>query len=60
MYNYINNQWIIRDGTGMIGKILFAWLEGSNLDCNAKVNFLSIKKLKFYIKEMEINSRHFK
>jgi hypothetical protein len=26
----------VRDGTGMIGRILFAWLQGSNLDCNSK------------------------
>jgi hypothetical protein len=29
-------QWIIRDGSGMIGRILFAWTQGSNLDNNAK------------------------
>lgn len=28
--------WILRSGTGMVGSILFAWFQGSNLDCNAK------------------------
>ncbi|KAF6022712.1 hypothetical protein EB796_018988 [Bugula neritina] len=28
--------WIMKDGTGMIGRILFAWLQGSSLDCDAK------------------------
>ena len=29
-------QWIFKDGTGMIGRILFAWFQGSALDSNAK------------------------
>jgi Vitamin B6 photo-protection and homoeostasis len=29
-------NWIIRDGTGMLGRILFAWLQGLNLDRNCK------------------------
>eukprot|EP01117_Protostelium_nocturnum_P013465 TRINITY_DN5025_c0_g1_i2.p2 TRINITY_DN5025_c0_g1~~TRINITY_DN5025_c0_g1_i2.p2 ORF type:complete len:454 (-),score=141.43 TRINITY_DN5025_c0_g1_i2:1556-2917(-) len=29
-------QWVIRDGTGMIGRIIFAWFQGTNLDANAK------------------------
>ncbi|XP_014346852.1 RUS1 family protein C16orf58 homolog isoform X1 [Latimeria chalumnae] len=28
--------WILKDGTGMVGRILFAWLKGSKLDCDAK------------------------
>lgn len=28
--------WMLKDGTGMLGKILFAWTKGSDLDCNAK------------------------
>ncbi|KAK6467736.1 RUS1 family protein C16orf58-like protein [Huso huso] len=28
--------WILRDGTGMLGRILFAWVKGSKLDCDAK------------------------
>lgn len=28
--------WILKDGTGMLGRIMFAWLEGSDLDCNCK------------------------
>ncbi|XP_036409111.1 RUS1 family protein C16orf58 homolog isoform X2 [Megalops cyprinoides] len=28
--------WLLRDGTGMLGRILFAWLKGSKLDCDAK------------------------
>ncbi|KAN0036518.1 hypothetical protein ACTFIV_001816 [Dictyostelium citrinum] len=29
-------QWLIRDGTGMIGRIVFAWRKGTDLDCNSK------------------------
>ncbi|KAL6075655.1 RUS family member 1 [Balamuthia mandrillaris] len=29
-------QWVIRDGTGMVGRIAFAWLQGPELDSNAK------------------------
>ncbi|KAK5578133.1 hypothetical protein RB653_003086 [Dictyostelium firmibasis] len=29
-------QWLIRDGMGMIGRILFAWRKGTDLDCNSK------------------------
>ncbi|KAK6190597.1 hypothetical protein SNE40_002428 [Patella caerulea] len=28
--------WLLKDGTGMLGRIMFAWLKGSNLDCDAK------------------------
>ncbi|KAL2100960.1 hypothetical protein ACEWY4_002721 [Coilia grayii] len=28
--------WLLRDGTGMVGRILFAWLKGSKLDSEAK------------------------
>ncbi|XP_065913604.1 RUS family member 1-like isoform X2 [Dysidea avara] len=28
--------WLLKDGAGMVGRILFAWLQGSDLDCNAK------------------------
>ncbi|XP_053550361.1 RUS family member 1 [Bombina bombina] len=28
--------WLLRDGTGMVGRILFAWMKGSQLDCDAK------------------------
>ncbi|XP_075704978.1 RUS family member 1 [Rhinoderma darwinii] len=28
--------WILRDGTGMVGRILFAWMKGCRLDCDAK------------------------
>ncbi|KAF6736713.1 RUS1 family protein C16orf58-like [Oryzias melastigma] len=28
--------WILRDGTGMLGRILFAWQKGSKLDSEAK------------------------
>ncbi|XP_074854343.1 RUS family member 1 isoform X3 [Carettochelys insculpta] len=28
--------WILKDGTGMVGRILFAWMKGSKLDCDAK------------------------
>lgn len=28
--------WLLKDGLGMIGRIVFAWLKGTDLDCNAK------------------------
>ncbi|KAM4597724.1 RUS family member 1 [Polymixia lowei] len=28
--------WLLRDGTGMLGRILFAWLKGTKLDSEAK------------------------
>jgi len=29
-------NWIIRTGSGMMGRVLFSWSQGKNLDCNAK------------------------
>ncbi|CAF0769041.1 unnamed protein product [Brachionus calyciflorus] len=29
--------WLIKDGTGMFGRILFAWYQGSSLDSNSKM-----------------------
>ncbi|XP_078486973.1 RUS family member 1 [Ciona intestinalis] len=28
--------WLLKDGTGMLGRIAFAYFKGSSLDCNAK------------------------
>ncbi|KAL4223503.1 hypothetical protein ACF0H5_016974 [Mactra antiquata] len=28
--------WLLKDGTGMLGRILFAWFQGTSLDCDAK------------------------
>ncbi|XP_006896554.1 PREDICTED: UPF0420 protein C16orf58 homolog [Elephantulus edwardii] len=28
--------WLVKDSTGMLGRIVFAWWKGSKLDCNAK------------------------
>ncbi|XP_071110921.1 RUS family member 1-like [Haliotis cracherodii] len=28
--------WLLKDGTGMLGRIVFAWIQGTNLDCDAK------------------------
>lgn len=28
--------WLLKDGTGMLGRILFAWRRGTSLDCDAK------------------------
>lgn len=28
--------WILKNGTGMVGRILFAWVQGTSLDCDAK------------------------
>ncbi|EGC34058.1 hypothetical protein DICPUDRAFT_153796 [Dictyostelium purpureum] len=29
-------QWVIQSATGMIGRIIFAWANGTDLDCNSK------------------------
>ncbi|XP_065183504.1 RUS family member 1-like [Sycon ciliatum] len=28
--------WLLRDGAGMVGRVIFAWIQGTDLDCNAK------------------------
>lgn len=28
--------WLLKHGTGMMGRILFAWMQGTGLDCDAK------------------------
>ncbi|XP_039094002.1 RUS family member 1 isoform X2 [Hyaena hyaena] len=28
--------WLVKDSTGMLGRIIFAWWKGGKLDCNAK------------------------
>ncbi|XP_076367237.1 RUS family member 1 isoform X1 [Tachypleus tridentatus] len=28
--------WLLKDGTGMLGRIIFAWVHGSGLDCDCK------------------------
>ncbi|XP_012944155.1 RUS family member 1 [Aplysia californica] len=28
--------WLLKDGAGMMGRILFAWMKGTGLDCDAK------------------------
>ncbi|ELU07084.1 hypothetical protein CAPTEDRAFT_141059, partial [Capitella teleta] len=28
--------WLMKDGTGMLGRILFTWIQGSYLDCDCK------------------------
>ncbi|XP_055993694.1 RUS family member 1 [Sorex fumeus] len=28
--------WLVKDASGMLGRIIFAWWKGSKLDCNAK------------------------
>lgn len=28
--------WMLKDGTGMLGRILFGWMAATDLDCNAK------------------------
>uniref|UniRef100_A0A8C2QN19 RUS family member 1 n=1 Tax=Cricetulus griseus TaxID=10029 RepID=A0A8C2QN19_CRIGR len=30
------STWLLKDSTGMLGRIIFAWWKGSKLDCNAK------------------------
>lgn len=28
--------WLLKDGAGMVGRIMFAWLKGTELDCFSK------------------------
>ncbi|XP_051569740.1 RUS family member 1-like isoform X1 [Myxocyprinus asiaticus] len=51
--------WILRDGTGMLGRILFAWLKGSKLDSEAKKWRLFADILNDIAMFMEIAAPHF-
>ncbi|XP_016092025.1 RUS family member 1 [Sinocyclocheilus grahami] len=51
--------WLLRDGTGMLGRILFAWLKGSKLDSEAKKWRLFADILNDVAMFMEIAAPHF-
>ncbi|XP_017274776.1 RUS1 family protein C16orf58 homolog [Kryptolebias marmoratus] len=51
--------WLLRDGTGMLGKILFAWRKGSKLDSEAKKWRLFADVLNDIAMFMEILAPHF-
>uniref|UniRef100_A0A8B9LTU7 Zgc:162613 n=1 Tax=Astyanax mexicanus TaxID=7994 RepID=A0A8B9LTU7_ASTMX len=51
--------WLLRDGTGMLGRILFAWLKGSKLDSEAKKWRLFADILNDLAMFMEIAAPHF-
>ncbi|XP_030637990.1 RUS family member 1 [Chanos chanos] len=51
--------WLLRDGTGMLGRILFAWLKGSKLDSEAKKWRLVADVLNDIAMFMEIMAPHF-
>ncbi|XP_043084643.1 RUS1 family protein C16orf58 homolog [Puntigrus tetrazona] len=51
--------WLLRDGTGMLGRILFAWLKGSKLDSEAKKWRLFADILNDMAMFMEIAAPHF-
>uniref|UniRef100_A0AAR2JGV0 Protein root UVB sensitive/RUS domain-containing protein n=1 Tax=Pygocentrus nattereri TaxID=42514 RepID=A0AAR2JGV0_PYGNA len=51
--------WLLRDGTGMLGRILFAWLKGSKLDSEAKKWRLFADILNDIAMFMEIAAPHF-
>lgn len=46
--------WLLRDGTGMLGRILFAWLKGTKLDSEAKKWRLFADMLNDFAMFMEI------
>ncbi|KAK8757301.1 hypothetical protein V5799_005066 [Amblyomma americanum] len=52
--------WILRDGTGMIGRILFAWFQGSNLDYDSKKWRLFADILNDAAIFLELMCQHFK
>ncbi|KAJ8250859.1 hypothetical protein GJAV_G00214030 [Gymnothorax javanicus] len=51
--------WLLKDGTGMLGRILFAWVKGSKLDCDAKTWRLVADILNDIAMFMEIIAPHF-
>ncbi|KAM9457865.1 RUS family member 1 [Clarias gariepinus] len=51
--------WLLRDGTGMLGRILFAWFKGSKLDSEAKKWRLFADILNDVAMLMEITAPHF-
>ncbi|KAF5894736.1 RUS1 family protein C16orf58 [Clarias magur] len=51
--------WLLRDGTGMLGRILFAWFKGSKLDSEAKKWRLFADVLNDVAMLMEITAPHF-
>ncbi|CAL8266265.1 unnamed protein product [Gadus morhua 'NCC'] len=51
--------WLLRDGTGMLGRILFAWRKGTKLDSEAKIWRLFADVLNDFAMFMEIVAPHF-
>ncbi|KAG7506216.1 hypothetical protein JOB18_049263 [Solea senegalensis] len=51
--------WLLRDGTGMLGRILFAWHKGSKLDSEAKKWRLFADVLNDFAMFMEILAPYF-
>ncbi|XP_028310908.1 RUS family member 1 [Gouania willdenowi] len=51
--------WLLKDGTGMLGRILFAWLKGSKLDSEAKKWRLFADILNDFAMFMEISAPYF-
>ncbi|XP_069573634.1 RUS family member 1 [Brachyistius frenatus] len=51
--------WLLRDGTGMLGRILFAWRKGSKLDSEAKKWRLFADFLNDVAMFMEISAPYF-
>lgn len=52
--------WILRDGMGMAGRIVFAWFQGSNLDCDSKKWRLFADLLNDAAILLELMCQHFK
>ncbi|CAL8274607.1 unnamed protein product [Lota lota] len=51
--------WLLRDGTGMLGRILFAWRKGTKLDSEAKIWRLFADVLNDFAMFMEIVAPNF-
>ncbi|XP_054710588.1 RUS family member 1-like isoform X2 [Uloborus diversus] len=51
--------WLIKDGTAMIGRIVFAWLKGTKLDCDCKKWRLFADILNDIAMLMDISSQYF-
>eukprot|EP00026_Physarum_polycephalum_P008734 Phypoly_transcript_08834.p1 GENE.Phypoly_transcript_08834~~Phypoly_transcript_08834.p1 ORF type:complete len:422 (+),score=62.60 Phypoly_transcript_08834:50-1315(+) len=52
-------QWVVKNGSGMIGRILFAWKYGTSLDHNAKTWRLVADILNDFGMALEMISPHF-
>lgn len=52
-------QWVVKNGSGMVGRIIFAWKNGTSLDYNAKTWRLTADILNDIGMTLEMISPHF-